>query len=1145
MDKADHTNTLVVGAGISGIRTALDLAQKGQKVTLIDRQPAIGGILSQLDVQFPSNHCGMCKLLPLVDRDKGSQYCLRKGVFHENIVLKLSCELTGLSGEAGNFIARLRQKPTWVDPNRCVGCGLCEPVCPVEIPDCFNQGLSNRKAIFLPVPHAVPNAYVIDAAACSRCGECEAVCPADAIQLSRSSRKDFHILVVDDELSIRDSLKEWLEEEDFSVDMAASGKEALDILKDKTYALMLADIKMPEMDGTELLERAKAGYPDLTVVMMTAYATVETAVKAMKIGALDYLVKPFDPESLIPTVVRIFQEIEASKDMELKMDSLVLSCGTSFYHPADERDLFGYGTYPNVVTHIEFERLISGSGPSGGTLLRLDNGRPVKTIAWLQCVGSRDVRAQANYCSTVCCMIAVKEAMLASDRGVDSTVFYMDMRAFGKSFHHYYNTAKNDNNVRFIRCKIHSLGMDNDSNNLELTYLGTDGEIRREYVDMVVLSTGQRPGHRAAKLAELSGIDLNQWGFIQTHPFFPSLTTKPGIFAGGSAAGLKDISESIIHASSAGLNASKTAIASGSSLAGDDDAREWEDVSRDPVRICTVVCSCGHRLNQMADIEALKKDILDDPLIGDVIMTDGLCSAQGFEKTAEILKTKDANRVLIGACHPYVFLKKIRCLSREMKLPSFLFHGVDIAAIFWDAGHHGEGTGRDAILSELQQGGSVLKHVQPIRPSQTPVTQRALIIGGGIAGMTAALAIADHGFEADLVEKQDQLGGNLTWLAHNLEKTPFDPLMNDIRTRLSTHPNVNVFTQSNVLNVTGRAGCFTTIIEDGENKAHSREHGAVILATGGIEAPVHSYASVNHINVVTQKELELKFRDESFEAASLNTAVVILCVDSRDGTKNYCSRICCPTALRQAQTLKDKNPGMNIYILYRDMMTCGFSETYFTQARQDGILFISYEQDALPEVNPRHDGEGSGMVVVKTREPVLDLPIEIEADLVVLATGIRPQWPDELAAGLNIQPDGNGFFMEADSKWRPLDSLKEGVYACGLVLSPRFVDETIATAEAAASRALSLISRPMHDPAHLTAAIRQSLCSRCRRCIPVCPYGARHLDMDTEQLQVNPLMCQGCGACAAACPNGAAVMDGYSSRHMMGRIDAAMSRMGN
>ncbi|MBW2410112.1 MAG: response regulator, partial [Deltaproteobacteria bacterium] len=304
---------MVVGAGISGIRAALDLAESGYGVTLIDRSPNIGGVLSQLDYQFPTDRCGMCKMLPLVDRDASSQYCLRKGLFHENIDILLSTELLSVEGEPGHFVVTLRQKPKWVDPERCIGCGKCVEVCPVDIPDVFNEKLVSHKAIYLPVPHNIPNTYIIDTVACTRCGACEEICPTGAVQLSQEERKKFHVLVVDDELIVRDSLKEILEEEGYTVGTAESGPQALEKLAENPYHLMLTDIKMPGMDGVEVLQKAKADYPELTVVMMTAYATVETAVEAMKIGALDYLIKPFEHETLIPMVLRMYEDLEVAQ----------------------------------------------------------------------------------------------------------------------------------------------------------------------------------------------------------------------------------------------------------------------------------------------------------------------------------------------------------------------------------------------------------------------------------------------------------------------------------------------------------------------------------------------------------------------------------------------------------------------------------------------------------------------------------------------------------------------------------------------------------------------------------------------------------------------------------------------------------------
>ncbi|MBW1842689.1 MAG: response regulator, partial [Deltaproteobacteria bacterium] len=403
---------LVVGAGISGIRTALDLAEVGYGVTLIDRSPHLGGILTQLDYQFPTDRCGMCKIrcgmckmLPLVDRDASSQYCLRKGLFHENIEILLSTELSSVEGEPGNFQVKLRQKPNWVDPDLCVGCNACVPVCPVEVPDSFNAGLATRKAIYLPVPHAIPNPYVIDVTACTRCGACEEVCPTGAIRLSEQERKKFRILVVDDELILRDSLKAWLDDEEgFSVDTAESGPDALDKLANQSYQLMLLDIKMPGMDGVEVLTKAKEILPEIQVVMMTAYATVETAVEAMKIGALDYLIKPFDPEILIPKILEIYENLEASQGRQIEVGSLVLSGGTAYYDPADGKNTFGYKQFPGVVTSLEFERIMSGTGPCQGLLVRPDDGKPIRKIAWIQCVGSRDLQTNADFCSNICCM---------------------------------------------------------------------------------------------------------------------------------------------------------------------------------------------------------------------------------------------------------------------------------------------------------------------------------------------------------------------------------------------------------------------------------------------------------------------------------------------------------------------------------------------------------------------------------------------------------------------------------------------------------------------------------------------------------------------------------------------------------------------
>jgi heterodisulfide reductase subunit A len=1143
---------LVIGAGISGIRAALDLAEFGYGVTLVERAPHIGGILSQLDYQFPTDRCGMCKMLPLVERDAGSQFCLRKGLFHENIDIHLSTQLVSVEGEPGQFKVTLRQDSSPVNPELCIGCGKCVDVCPVEAEDRFNAGLAKRKAIYLPVPHAIPNAYRIDPAVCNQCGACQEACPTGAIQLMDEGRKDFNILVVDDELIVRDSLKEWLEVEGgFSVSMAESGPEALEHIKSQGCQLMLLDIKMPGMDGVEVLQKAKELFPDLPVVMMTAYATVETAVEAMKIGALDYLIKPFDPDALIPKVLQIYQTLSTPPGPELEVGAIVVSGGTSYYDPSQGKDTYGYTTLPDVVTSIEFERMLSGTGPFDGKLVRPSDGRPIRSIAWLQCVGSRDIQSDADFCSTICCMYAIKEAMVARRRAAQSgtpletSIYYMDMRTFGKSFQRYRDRSEAEG-VAFKRGRVHTVLPDRTANDLEIRWVQTDGEVSVDHADMVVLSIGQRPAEGAHALMETLGIGENPWGFANTEPFSLTRTERPGIVASGSFAGLKDISESVIQASASALAASQAIHSAGGSIGlkpKDDEAPLYEDVSRQLPRTLVALCTCDGAVTGQVDQKALERHLRSDLSVDQVQFVEHACTAEGWEELAKLIKRHRPNRVLIGACLPYGFVRKLKQLGRDVSLDPRLIEVVDIRSSVLPQETDDMSSPIDlpgtVIKRALAMGVTRLRHASPVPVATVPVFQRALVIGGGIAGMTAALSIADHGFEVDLVEQGDQLGGNLHWLRHAIDGEETAPLLENTRSRIEGHPQITVHTGARIMAAFGQAGAFYTTIEDSEGLAHQINHGAAILATGGSEAATTSYGFGISERIVTQKTLESRLSDESLDPAALRTVVMIQCVDSREEPRNYCSRVCCPTTLKHALALKAANPEVRIVVFYRDMMATGFLETYFTKARKAGVTFIPYRLDGKPQV-AANDGDG-GRITVSGQEPFLDRPVSIAADLVVLATGIVPTLPTELVQAYGVDRDPDGFFQEAESKWRPVDALKEGVFACGICLSPRNVEETIATAEAAAERALRIVASERVAAGSIIAGVHESLCSLCERCIEACPYGARMLDQDGERIVVNPVMCQGCGACAAICPNDAAYVEGFDADQLMDVIDAAIN----
>jgi heterodisulfide reductase subunit A len=1146
---------LVVGAGISGIRAALDLAETGYGVTLIDRAPHIGGVLSRLDYQFPSDKCGMCKMLPLVDRDASSQFCLRKGLFHENIQILLSTELTALEGEPGRFTATLKEKPALVDSGLCVGCGECVKVCPVEVPDEFNSGFTTRKAIYLPIPHSIPNHYVIDYIACNRCGACAEVCPTKAVKLADEDRKKFHILVVDDELIVRDSLKEWLEDEGFSVSMAASGQDALDMISKDPFQLMLADIKMPGMDGVELLKRSVEIFPELSVVMMTAYATVETAIEALKTGALDYLIKPFDPETLIPMVYRIYEDLEASLRRRLEIGAVILAGGTSFYDPASGKNTFGYKVYPNVVTSLEFERILSAAGPSHGSLIRPSDGKAIKKVAWIQCVGSRNLQTEADFCSSVCCMFSIKEAMLCREKvreGLDTAIFYMDMRAFEKPFQRYLDRAV-DAGVRFERERVHSVEIVKDTGDLILHHISRDGKKHEEIFDMVVLAVGQRPGPGTKSLSEMMEIDLNSWGFVKTDPFFPARSNRSGVYLGGAFSGLKDISESIIHSSAAASEASLAIHSAGGSLALEPSPSEktFRDVETELPKTLVVICTCDESLLPLFSPEELVKSLKEDPAVAHVEFVSRICTAKGWDELAGLVRSTDINRVLIGACLPYVYAGKLKDLGKQTGLDPKLMDVVDIrtpAFSMVKTESDCEKTKDIKILPFngimerlLKMGLSGIKYSDPSPVQKIPVIQQALVVGGGIAGMIAALNIADHGFDVKFVEKNDRLGGNLSWLKHTIHGDDMQSLLTNTLQRVEKHPKIQTHLKTQVIGAYGQVGRFFTTLSDEEGKVITIKHGVTIFATGGTEAVTLEYDYGVSPAVLTQKEMEQKLSEKSIDPKNLSSIVMIQCVGSRQEPRNYCSRVCCVSALKNALRLKGENPDINIYVLYRDMMTYGFLESFYTKARKEGIIFIPYDLNRKPVVRTSRDkNASSSQVFVEVFEPVIGRKVEIEADIVVLATGIVPALSKDLVESYGGSLDEDGFFQEAESKWRPLDSITEGVFACGITLAPRSVSESIATAQAAAQRANRILSKQWLLSGKMVAEVRHSLCSLCLRCIDACPYGARTLESELNQVLVNPARCQGCGACAAVCPNSASVLSGCSDQAMMDVIDSAI-----
>lgn len=1136
--------TLVAGAGLSGIRSALDLAETGFRVLLIDTSNHIGGLLSQLDYQFPTSACGYCRMLPMFERDKSSQHCLRKGLVHENIEILLSTELISVQGGPGDLTVTLKQKPVLIDSSLCTGCGECERVCPVMVKDAFNEGLTKRKAVYLPCPQSFSNTYTIDYTACTKCGACEKICPTGAIHFIEQEKKKFNILVVDDEKIVRDSMKEWLLEEGFSVTTANSGQSALKILDNRRFNVLLTDIKMPGMDGVELLTKAKQLYGDLCVIMMTAYADVASAVDAMKQGALDYLTKPFDPDVLTAMVLKVYHEFEIAAARIEQVDALILSGGTQFFMPGIGKNPYGYGVLPGVMTGMEFERLISSTGPDSASgskqLIHPQKNKPVQKIAWFQCVGSRDVQAGAEFCSTVCCMVSIKEALLVKKKfgsEIKTTIFYTDMRTIGKSFDAYKINAQKENGVRFIRARVHSLFKNTEPANRSLLARYTDlkGSVHEESFDMVILATGQRTNKQMSDFALTNKIDVNPWGFIETQPFSMVKTSRPGVLSGGSLSGLKEISESVTCASAAAFEACKIMHRAGKRIFSEADENNLTVLARHPPKILTVVCSCGTRLLEKVDIITLQASLDKIPEIESFEIMDNLCRKDGWNTLIERIKTASPNRLVLGACLPCIRKQKIKALEKETGLHSHLVETSDIFSILNQVPSSQASRANQHIERELKILISKARFTNPLPARHLEHHQTALVIGGGIAGITAALSIADCGFHVDLVEKEAKMGGNLLWMDQTLDNDDVQDFLRKKVKQLESHPHIKLHIKTEINHAEQQPGKFTTVLKKEDESQKTIIHGVTVIATGGTQSPLEPVSDDLGHKVFTQKEFGMAIQTHEIDPENLKSVVMIQCSGTRDEKQNYCSRVCCIRALKNALFLKKNNPDSQIYILYRDMMSYGFFETDYTRAKNLGVVFFQYDPENKP-VTRMTDGR----CIVRTRDLLLDLPVEIHADCIIHATGIRPDLPATIADQYGATRDDFQFFKEADSKFRPVDSMNYRVFSCGLSLKPCTIEEAITSAKASAMRAIRVLSHDRLVSGKTVAVTRAATCSLCEMCVDTCPYGARFVDRVEEKIVIDPAACQGCGVCAAVCPSGSAILEGQDRQQMLDVIDMAM-----
>ena len=828
---------------------------------------------------------------------------------------------------------------------------------------------------------------------------------------------------------------------------------------------------------------------------------------------------------------------------ELRVGAIILSTGMEPFDPSVKRE-YHYGDFANIVTSMDYERLLSSTGPYQGEILRASDKKHPHKIAWIQCVGSRRVTQGDNsYCSAVCCTYTQKQVILTKEHYADAdcTVFHNDIRSYGKDFERYYDRAANLPNVRFIRSYVSIVREDPETKNVVIRYATNDEGVKEEEFDLVVLSVGLNPPIDAQSLASKFGVQLNDHRFCQTSPVNPMATNRKGIFVTGAFQGPVDIPESVFSASGAGSQVGELLNYRRGDLSQEREYPPERDVSQEEPKIGVFVCHCGANIGRIVNVPEVVEYCKTLPNVVHAQEQLFSCATNSAKQITDVTREMGLNRVIVAACSPRTLEPLFRDTVREAGINQYYFEMANIREhnSWVHSKEKDEATqkAKDIIRMSVARA----RRLAPLQEFDLGVNKAALVLGGGVAGMNCALSIANQGHQVHLVEKSSELGGvarKIHFTSYGLDMQEY---LRDLIAKVYKHPLIHVYHDATITEATGYVGNFVTSVRSDKGLTQIK-HGAAVIAIGADLYKPSEYLYGQDERVLTQLELEERIAQQDEKITNASSLVMIQCVGCRNEERNYCSRICCSVSVKHALKLKEINPEMDIYILFRDMRTYGYNEDYYREASNKDVKFIRYEPDDKPEVEPGESEDGRPVLKVTVTDFVLGKKLVLDADVISLAAAVVPSASTNDVAGLfkvTLNPDG--FFKEAHVKLRPVDFATDGVYVCGAAHYPKFLPETVNQSFGAAGRALTLLSRDVVVASGAVCDVDESKCVSCGACITACTYGAIDFYETAmgRKARVNPVLCKGDGVCNAKCPTNAIQLKHFTDEEIISEIDVA------